>query len=240
MLATMKRAMAAAIALLAGTLAGSDYDDRRDPSEFVYARIKYHLVNSFRQPREVAWHHDYPYGDEQFVTVAKELTSVHTTSESYQIVDIDSKDLFKYPFAYLCEPGYMELLERDVENFREYLNRGGFVIVDDFRGRRELDNLIFQMKKVYPDRDIVPLDITHPIFHAFFDLDSLDMRPPYGPGPVEFLGLSDPNGNLQMIIDYNNDLSEVWEWLDRSEMPLQDAALSLKFGMNYLIYALAH
>src|SRR5262245_49673933 len=170
-------------------------------TEFTYARIRYHMTRDAVFVREVPWHHDYPFGDEIFPTFLKEVTGVDTKSDSYQIVDIDSPELFDYPFAYLCEPGYLNLKEKDVENFREYLDRGGFVLVDDFRGPRHLDNLIQQMKKVYPSREIVRLDISHPIFNSFYKIDSLDMAPPYGNMPVEFLGLKDDNDRLQMVIN---------------------------------------
>ena len=209
-------------------------------AEFTYARIRYHMTPDAIFVREVPWHHDYPFGDEQFPTVVKEVSRVHTESAAYQIVDIDSPELFKYPFAYLCEPGYLELNEKDPRNFREYLERGGFVMIDDFRGPRHLNNLVVQLKKVFPNRNIVPLYVEHPMFNSFYKIDSLDMRPPYGPGPVEFLGMEDDHGRLMMVIDYNNDLSEFWEWLDRGELPLRDAATSLKFGVNYLMYAMTH
>jgi hypothetical protein len=157
------------------------------------------------------------------------------------IVDIDSPDLFKYPFTYMSEPGFLELNPKDVENFREYLDRGGFVLVDDFRGPRHLQNLIYQMKKVYPNREIIQLDVTHPVFTSFYTIETLDMIPPYpGSGPVQFLGLLDDEGRLQMVINYNNDLSEFWEKLDRAEIPLELAANSLRLGVNYLVYALTH
>src|SRR6266705_3957452 len=120
-------------------------------SEFVYARLRYHMTSDAWMVREVPWHHDYPYSDETFPTVLGEVTNVKTSATSFQIVDIDSPDLFKYPFAYLCEPGYLELSDKDVKNFREYLERGGFVMVDDFRGEKHLGNLIRQMKKVFPN-----------------------------------------------------------------------------------------
>jgi hypothetical protein len=159
---------------------------------------------------------------------------------SYQIVDIDSPDLFKYPFAYLCEPGYLELNEKDTKNFREYLERGGFVMVDDFRGERHLSNLIYQLKKVFPNRNIIPLTLTNPLFNSFYKIESLDMKPPYGFAPVEFLGMEDDHGRLMMVIDYNNDLSEYWEWLDEGARSFHEAAESLKFGTNYAMYALTH
>jgi len=215
-------------------------DSAKEDNEFTYARIRYHMTDDAIFVREVPWHHDYPFGDEAFPAFLKEVTRVHTQSSAYQIVDIDSPDLFKYPFAYLCEPGYLDLNKKDAGNLREYLDRGGFVMVDDFRGSRHLENLVRQMKKVYPNRDIIPLDVSHPIFNSFYMIESLDMKPPYGNMPVQFLGLQDDHGRLQMVIDYNNDLSEFWEWLDRGELPLHDAALSLKFGVNYVMYAMTH
>ncbi|PYS04559.1 MAG: hypothetical protein DMG12_09810 [Acidobacteria bacterium] len=215
-------------------------DSAKEDNEFTYARIRYHMTDDAIFVREVPWHHDYPFGDEAFPAFLKEVTRVHTQSSAYQIVDIDSPELFKYPFAYLCEPGYLDLNKKDAGNLREYLDRGGFVMVDDFRGSRHLENLVRQMKKVYPNRDIIPLDVSHPIFNSFYMIESLDMKPPYGNMPVQFLGLQDDHGRLQMVIDYNNDLSEFWEWLDRGELPLHDAALSLKFGVNYVMYAMTH
>jgi hypothetical protein len=208
--------------------------------EFTYARIRYHMTPDAIFQREVPWHHDFPYGDEAFATFVKEVTNVHTASNAYQIVDIDSPDLFKYPFAYLCEPGYLELNEKDTKNFREYLERGGFVMVDDFRGQRHLSNLVYQMRKVFPDRAIVPLTLSHPVFDAFYKMTSLDMRPPYGYEPVQFLGMEDEHGRLMLAINYNNDLSELWQWLDEGRVSLRDAAESLKFGTDYLIYAFTH
>jgi len=208
--------------------------------EFTYARIRYHMTSDALWQREVPWHHDYPYGDEAFPTFVKEVTRIHTASNAYQIVDIDSPDLFKYPFAYLCEPGYLDLNDRDVKNFRQYLQRGGFVLVDDFRGDRHLRNLLYQLKKVFPNLDVEPLTLKHPIFSPLYKIESLDMKPPYGRDPVEFLGLNDENGRLMMVINYNNDLSEIWQWLDEGNLPLSDAAESLKFGTNYLMYSLTH
>src|SRR2546427_447481 len=75
---------------------------------------------------------------------------------------------------------------------------------------------------------------------AVYQIDTLDVRAPYGPGPVEFLGMEDDHGRLMMVINYNNDLSEFWEWVDRGELPFRDAASSLKFGVNYLMYAMTH
>jgi hypothetical protein len=231
--------LALSVLSLLPAVASFDSDPPRD-AEFTYARIRYHMTPESVFVREVPWHHDYPYGDETFPSFLKEVSRIYTDSKAYQIVDIDSPDLFKYPFAYLCEPGYLDLNDKDTKNLREYLERGGFLMIDDFRGPAHLQNLVYQLKKVFPNRNIVPLDVSHPIFNSFYNIDSLNMAPPYGRGPVEFLGLEDDRGRLMMVIDYNNDLSELWEWLDQGTLPLQDAAQSLKLGTDYAMYSLTH
>ena len=232
----------------------SSSDSPIQNSEFVYARIRYHMTTDAWRVREVPWHHDYPYADETFPTVLGEVTNVKTTSTSYKIIDIDSSELFDYPFAYLCEPGYLELNEKDVVNLRSYLDRGGFLFVDDFRtadfsrqagGEPEDDiaNFRKQMKKVYPDRDFVPLKLSDPIFNTFYKIESLDMEPPYifpGQHAVEFLGLRDTHGNLQMVLGNNIDISEYWEWLNEGQKSMRDAATAFHFGINYVIYAMTH
>jgi hypothetical protein len=238
MLTFMKRIVAAVIVVLTLCTAGASNVSDIHRAGFVYARIRYHMLPYGRI--EVPWHHDYPYGDELFPSFIKQRTNVDANHEAYQIVDIDSKDLFKYPFAYLCEPGFLDLLPEDVVNLKNYLDRGGFLLVDDFRGQWHFENLRVQMKKVYPDRDFVPLDVHNPIFHSFFDIDTLDMVPPYGSNPVEFWALLNAKGDVQMIINYNNDLSEIWEWLDKGEMSLRESVTALQLGTNYLIYAMTH
>jgi hypothetical protein len=220
-------------------VASFDSDPPKD-AEFTYARIRYHMTTNSLFQRELPWHHDYPYSDEAFTAFVKGVTNIHTAPNAFQIVDIDSPDLFKYPFAYLCEPGFLDLNNRDAKNLREYLDRGGFILVDDFRGQRDLSQFVYQMKKVYPDRDFVPLTLDHTIFDAFYKIDSLDVRPPYGFEPIQFLGLEDEDKRLMMVVNFNHDLGEIWQWLDEGSLPLTDAAESLKFGTNYLMYAFTH
>ena len=110
-----------------------------DRSAFVYARIRYHTRPWRGETSEVPWHHDYPDGDTMLPISLSRLTTTYTTADSYQIVDVDSKELFQYPFAYISEPGYLNLLPGDAKNLREYLDRGGFLLLDDFRGN-DFDN----------------------------------------------------------------------------------------------------
>lgn len=214
-------------------------------SGFVYARVRYHLQPFWRG--EVPWHHDYPDGDTMFPTSLGRLTTTDTDFNSFQLVDVDSKELFNYPFVYMSEPGFLDLRPADVKNLREYFDRGGFLLMDDFRGNEfdnsQYENMALQMKKVFPDREIEPIPPTHPIFHLFYDVDSKNMLPPYtmgNSGPLQFLGISDAKGTLQVMIDFNNDISEYWQALDVGSCSLHEAGTAVELGVNYAVYAMSH
>jgi Domain of unknown function (DUF4159) len=222
----------------------------KTPSEFVFARVQFNMDGRWIfDYREAPWHHDYPFSEDLFLTMVKEVTEVNTARQSFQTVRLDSPDIFKYPWVYISEPGYFEMTPKEVANFREYLTRGGFAICDDFRGH-DLDVLRFEMKKVFPDREMFRLDASHPIFHSFYEINSLEMDPPYGKvgnvftdsrylgeGP-QFWGINDDKGRLIMVANRNNDLGEFMEDVDHGDRPFKWAALAVKLMVNYLVYAM--
>jgi hypothetical protein len=232
-------------ALLLGTFALHATSDVEHPeSEFVFARVQFNMTLDALFEREAPWHHDYPYSEDFYLGMIQELTAIHTSHESYQIVELESPDIFHYPFLYFSEPGYMALTDAETDNLREYFNRGGFAMFDDFRGR-DLSNLQLQMKKVFPEREMYRLDPDEPIFDSFFSIEELEMPSPYYDGRflgenAQFWGMQDDQGRLVLIANYNNDFGEFWEWVDRAEMPFEPAALSVRFGVNYLIYSMTH
>jgi hypothetical protein len=119
-------------------------------------------------------------------------------------------------------------------------------MADDFRtgaylrGPEELEVLRHYLKRALPERELVRLDLSHPIFHSFYDIDTLRMTPPYGQFEPQFWGLSDEDGNLQLIANYNNDIGDFWKYLDHGDKPLQDSSTSIRLGINYIIYAMSH
>ena len=234
----------AAFLVVSASQAISDVPEKTG-SEFVFARVQFNMDNRWIfDYREAPWHHDYPFSEDLFLTMVSELTGINTTRESYKVVRLDSPDIFNYPWLYISEPGYLSLTPNEITHFRQYLNRGGFVICDDFRGR-DLDTLRFEMKKIFPERDMFRLDVSHPIFRSFYEVKSLDMAPPYydnrflGGGP-EFWGMNDEHGRLVMLANHNNDLGEYMENVDHGDKPLRDAALSVRLMVNYLVYAVTH
>src|SRR5262249_53802150 len=171
-------AIVALIAVFSGG-ASSDPPPRKNP-EFVFARLacSNREEDSWRYwpdyfPDNPPWHHDYPFSDELVVSLMHEFTNINVTPDSYKIVRLDSPEIFQYPFLYLSEPGFMILTDKEVANLGEYIRRGGFIMADDFRtgqylGRgdpEELEVLRYYLKKALPERELVPLDISHPVFH---------------------------------------------------------------------------
>jgi len=83
--------------------------------------------------------------------------------------------------------------------------------------------------------------VDHPVFHCFFDIDDLEMIPPYGvPGKPTFYGMYDEADRLQMVANFNNDIGDYWEWSDQSLAPIQLSNEAYRFGINYIVYALTH
>jgi hypothetical protein len=171
-----------------------------------------------------------------------------TTLEPYMgpaggtIVDIGSPDLFKYPLAYMCEPGYWSQTDEEAANLRAYLKKGGFIIFDDFRGGDWM-NFEMQMRRVLPDVRFVQLDLSHPVFHAFFDIETLAFHQFYDRDTPFFYGVfenNDPQKRLVAVVNYNNDIGEYWEFSDTGWTPIDLSNEAYKFGVNYIIYGMTH
>jgi hypothetical protein len=232
-----------ALAVLLAVAPASTADDAEDTAEFVFARVRFNMTLDAIFQQEAPWHHDYPYAEELFLNLIQEYSSVQTNPEAYAIVDLDDDGIFNYPFLYFSEPGFMLLTNGEEENLRAWFDRGGFAMFDDFRGV-DIVNLANQLKRVYPDRELFQLDVRHPMFSSFFEIDSLEMTPLYSDdrfsGGPEFWGMTDETGRLILIANQNNDLGEFWEGLDLNTVALRDAARSVELGVNYLIYSMTH
>jgi hypothetical protein len=196
--------------------------------------------------QSVPWSHDYPDGERNFMQIVNEVTNLRPKTLETSIYGLDDPALFRYPVAYMAEPGFMRLSDAEAAAFRAYLEKGGFVIFDDFaetRGGWYAFSL--EMQRVIPGSRWVELDGTHQIFHSFFEIDSpLDLIPPYDQQyrPV-YYGLfeeNDPSKRLMAIANYNNDISEYWEFAPSGFMPIIDTNEAYKLGVNYVMYAMTH
>jgi hypothetical protein len=217
----------------------------RDESKFTFARIRYAspMMRFFGRGMggwDPPWSHDWPRSEEHLMKIMAEVTRLDVNPGGH-IISFQSDECFKYPIAYLCEVGFIQLSEQEAHRMAEYLLRGGFLIVDDFRGERELNNFRNQMRLVFPDRSLEELPRTHPIWNCFYDISDLSIEPPYSKFLTpRYFGMSDDNGRLMMVVDYNNDISDYWEWSDDPIMPIESSNEAYKYGVNYIMYALTH
>ena len=204
-------------------------------TEFVFARWQYGVG------RSGGWWHDYPEAEEHINQIMKEATGIHVEASSYRIVPMSSNDIFKYPFGYISEPGMMWLTDTEVKNFREFVDRGGFVMIDDFDGPRQWAIMKQNLDRVFPDRPMIRLDDSHQILHTYYDIDSLYVESPYNVGALAvFYGINNNHGDLSVIICFNNDIGDFWEWIDRPEYAVRPSAEALKLGINFIMYAMTH
>jgi hypothetical protein len=212
------------------------YDGR-----FTFVRIRYGPDYGFVS-QGLPWSHDYPTGEQHFMKILNELSYLNAHSDETSILPLDSPELFKYPVAYLCEPGGWVMSDQEAAGLRAYLNKGGFVIVDDFR-YQHWGNFEQQMARVLPAARIFDLDVEHGIFHAFFEIKTLDVPQYYDPPPAIFRAIyedNDPKKRIMVMINYNTDISEFWEWSDTGLKPIDESNEAYKLGVNYIIYGMTH
>lgn len=232
---------------------------KTDPNwsgKFTFVRIRfdtsqyaqYYGYNNVLGDGGPPWSHDYPVAGRHLMKIMSELSKIDAMLDVNEpILSLDDPVLFKFPFAYLAEVGFMNLTDKEIEGMREYLKRGGFLLVDDFRSAGQFYNLQQHVKRAFPELELKKLDISHPIFNCFFSIKTIELNPVYGGGfgsrePVnpEFWGLEDETGRLMMIINYNYDVSDFWQFSDNPFRPIEETNDAYKFGVNYIIYALTH
>lgn len=189
----------------------------------------------------MGWSHNYPASDQNLNTFVARTTLIDVDTMSYRIVELGSAEVFDYPFAYVSEPGEMELTDQEVTNLRQFVERGGFVLMDDFDGLEQLENMRAQIRRAFPDREFVPLDIDHAVFRVNYLLDNFEGMAEYVPGGnITYFGLFDDRGEMAILAGHNNDLANFWEWYEDRDRPLKPAADAFRLGTNAVIYAMTH
>lgn len=207
-------------------------------TELIVARWRFGTNGSIGH---MGWSHNYPESDQNLNEFLQRTTSLDVDIASYRIVDLGSEEVFNYPFAYVSEPGEMLLSEQEVVNLREFIERGGFVLVDDFDGPWQLDQFRSQLRRAFPGQELTSVPLDHRVFHISFDLDNLQGMAEYVPGgAIDYLGLYDSTGRLAILAGHNNDLANFWEWYDTPSMPLKPSVDAFRLGTNAVMYALTH
>lgn len=257
--------IAAVMLLVAGTLAFAQrrffgYGELREPDvenipydgRFTFARLKYQTApGGFWYRGLPSWIHGFPRSEDNLMRIMNEITFLGGHVDGFNVFAVDDDALAKYPLAYITEVGWWTMNDREAAALRAYLLKGGFVIVDDFKVAGEFgaggggwENFQANMQRVIPSARFIDLDLSHPIFHAFFEIKTLQSFPQaYNAGRPYFRGLfedNDPKKRLLMIVNYNTDVSQFWEWSGRGFRPFDETNEAYKLGVNYVIYGMTH
>jgi hypothetical protein len=211
------------------------YDGR-----FTFARIRY-SGGGFGGWSN-AWNHDYPDADVNLPLILDSLTSLSANLHVSNIFDLEDPDIFKYPILYMWEPGFWQVSDTGAERLREYLLKGGFIIFDDFEADQWI-NFEEQFRRALPEAQFIDLDTSHPVYHSFFDVDTINLPHPsvaVTPAYKAVFEHNDPKGRMLALINYNSDVAEYWEWSGRDLFPVDTTNDAYKLGVNYIMYGLTH
>ena len=200
-----------------------------------------------------SWTQDYPRADRHFAQALRRLTRIHTRSVEQPVNPDETDDFFNWPWMNAGEMGDWKLTPAEAATIREYLLRGGFLMLDDFWGPDEYARFYESMKMIFPDRPVVDIDNKDPIFHVVYDLDDRYQvlgewslhRGGFMSQRVEgtvahWLGIADDKGRVMVAMSFNSDIGDSWEWADDPRYPEKFSALGIRIGVNYVVYAMSH
>jgi hypothetical protein len=231
--------------------------DHDVPGEFVVGRLMYPPYRWGRfggygdwTEGGTSWAVDYPRGDRVFARLLRRLTRIDVRSVEQPVNLDDGDDVYYWPFLMVGLPGTWDLTDAQAKKLRDYLLRGGFLVCDSFFGTEEWAGFEQTMRRVFPDRQIVDLPDDHPIFHEVYDLREKQQianwqalgRGGYradGDTP-HWRGILDDAGNVMVVIAFNNDIGDSWQWADVPDYPQEDANLGIQLGVNFAVYSMTH
>ena len=246
-------------------------EDLNQKAEWTRARLRYpdiygypyqELTMGNGRPFPCYWTMDYPRSDRHLLEGVRRLTRIDSRSVE-QVVSFDgSDDMFNFPTLYAVEVGHWRLSDDNAKQLREFLLRGGFLMVDDFHGSSAADhdqhinewaNFTEGMNKIFPDRAIEDIPDDDPIFHTIYDLNErfqvpgaqfFDTGITYEKGPTgkqpHWRAIRDDKGRIMVAICHNMDLGDAWEHSDEPQYLEKWASLAYRIAMNYFVYDLTH
>ena len=221
--------------------------DKDVPGEFSFARLRYRSEGGRRRS---SWGTDSNKAERVFVQGLRRLTRVHARSVE-EIIDVEDDQLFNWPWLYAVEVGHWSLSDSHAKRLRAYLDRGGFLMVDDFHGSSEW--AVFQegLRKIFPDRTVIDLEDANQVFHVLYDLEHRFQVPGHqfvwsgrtserdGYDP-KWRAVLDDRNRVQVLICHNMDLGDAWEWADDPQYPEKFASLAYRIGINSVVYSMTH
>ncbi len=246
-------------------------EDWRQSAEWVFGRLMYPPHPNARFGRwarrfggradwrqgGTSWTQDYPRADRHFAQAIRRLTRIQARSVEQPVNLDDGDDVYNWPWLCAGEMGDWKLTDAQAAKLREYLLRGGFLMLDDFWGSEEWDRFYESMQRVFPDRQIVEIDNSDAIFHTIYNLDDRYQIPGEwalargttnrnpdstvngGQNP-RWRGIYDDHNRVMVAIAFNSDIGDSWEWADDPHYPEKYSALGIRIGVNYVVYSMTH
>ena len=220
--------------------------DGERAAEFAFARLVYRDLYDGQLLEERPWHIDSPAAERHFLQGIKRLSNVDARPMEVYVKATDD-EIFDYPWLYVVEPGHWDLSDEEVERLREYLLRGGFMVLDDFHGSAEWASFMDSMQRIFPDRPVREIGPDDEVFHVLFDVEPDEQIPGiqmlYSGRTFErdgetphWRGIYDDEGRLMVLINWNMDLGDAWEHADWPDY----TAKAYRMGINYVVYAMTH
>jgi hypothetical protein len=202
------------------------------------------------------WVVDWPDADDHFSQGVQRLTRIATGDPRHMRFTDDH--LFDYPWVYATQTGWWNLSDAETARLREYLLRGGFLVVDDFWGADQWEIFRQTMARVLPGHAIPDLAETDSVMHVLYDIQEKDrtfipgtrhlrrgpdgavrVYQPEGSTPA-WRAMYDDRGHMVVAVNFNTDVGDAWEYADSPIYPAEMTALAYRYGINYLIYSMTH
>jgi hypothetical protein len=266
--------LAGFVLLLCGVAAGQRFRYGREESprpnfpaaaEFHFIRLEYTDLPQFHRRFGFAsrsgrgdgwWMVDWPEADDHFSMGVQRLTRIDTGEPQHFSLTDDK--LFDNPWIYATQTGWWGLSDIEVARLREYLQRGGFLVVDDFWGEEQWEIFRDTMTRVFPEQPITDITESDSVMHVLYDIQEKDrtwipgtrhlrmgpggrvvVQQPPGTEPA-WRAIYDGKEHLVVAVNFNTDVGDAWEYADSPEYPEAMTSLAYRYGLNYLIYAMSH
>jgi hypothetical protein len=228
---------------------------------FVYCRGYYN--SWYREAGGSGWNTDYPGSDNNFSVRLAELTRVHVKVDenrqpNYAVVSLTDPLLYRCPILFMEDVGTADFSDDEARKLRDYLEKGGFLWVDDFWGSYAWDNWRTQIARVLPASryPIVDLPLSHALLRTLYDIKEVPQVPNisfwrgnggatserYGDSAeVHFRGIQDEHDRLMVLMTHNTDIADTWEREgDNHDYFETFSPRGYALGVNVILYAMTH
>lgn len=172
-----------------------------------------------------------------FIAYTKKNTDINI-APTEKVVSILDDDFFLYPFIFINGHENIKFTDEEASRLNKHLTHGGFLLANDDYGLYEAFKR--EMKKVFPDKELVEVPFSHPIYHTVYNFpNGLPKIHEHYEGPPKGLGIFYEN-RLVVFFAYNSDIGDGWEKEAVYKDPDQKRIAALHMGINIIFYAMMY